>query len=236
MRKRHSSKSFQRGVTFSEMLVVTVALALLLVVALASLFPVLWYLNTSQAKIDTQSNAVPVLYRLQREIRMSDARAIYYKPSPSAAATPLPTTPTSVSTFAVATAKTGNSGDPCNPGGPLATSPGTGLQTDAGGPNWQAFEVYNLSGNGTLSCVYEPFSPAQTSIPTATQANTAMTTAAGVINPPLFGNAVFNIQLAAEPGQNGLPSAVVDMKIQALATVNGRTNETTYTLNLLTRQ
>ena len=220
-----------RSFTLTEVLIGSAALALFLIVALAALFPVLNYLSASQAKIDTQSNAVPVLYRLQREIRQSDAQAIFYQPSPSASATPLPSGLTSVKTFAATTAKTGSNGDSCYPGGAFDTDAGSG------GPIWHAFEVFTLLSNGTLTCVYEQLSSPQNTPPTAAQATAAINAGLAVSNPPHFGNAVFGIQLAAEPGvPAGAPSTVIDMKIQSIATVNGRTNATTYTLNLLTRR
>jgi prepilin-type N-terminal cleavage/methylation domain-containing protein len=226
----------RRGFTLVELLVASSTLALFFGLAVATIFPVLNYITAGQAKIDTQANAVPVLYRIQREIRQSDARAIYYRPTSGGSAVALPSTLTSITTFAVATAKQGANGDSCYPGGAFDTAVATG------GPNWHGFEVYTLTSDGTLDCVYETWtSPAPTPptavLPTAAQADNAITTGLAVTNSPLFGNAVFNIQMAAEsPVISGHAVTIADVKIQALATVNGRTNATTYTQNILTRR
>ena len=213
----------RRGFTLVEMLITASATVIFLVIAISVLLPVLGYLSATQSKIDTQQYSSSVLYKLARELRMSNPTMIFYRPNPSGTSVPLPATATQVDTFAVATAKSGSSGDPCYLGAAFDTDA-------AGNPNWQGFQVFNLGTNHTLTCVYEQVNatPPFTSI----QADTAITAATGLSNPAWFGDAIFNIQLSQESAN----PTIVDIKIQALSTVRGRTNATTYTQNIMTRQ
>ena len=217
-----------RGFTLVELLVSIVVLLLFFGIAYAVLLPVLSYLSPAQAKINTQQNAVPLLYKLQREVRQSDYRAMWTVASGTA--TPLAgvTSLTDVQTFVVASAKTGAAGSACFPGGDFVTVPGFGS------PWWQGFDVFMLQG-AALKCVYEPLSASSLALtdqqfPTTADATTAATAAGAVTNPPTFGNAVLDVKMNADSTQY-----VVDFKIKAVSTVNGRSNATTYTEDLLTR-
>jgi len=220
--RRHGAR-VQRGFTLAEMLVAIVVLILFMGVAFAALLPVISFLSPAQAKINTQQNAVPLLYKLQREVRQSDTRAIYYYVSPSA--NPLPASLTDVTTFAVATAKTGASGDSCFPGGDYTTAPGSGQ------PLWQGFEVFMLQ-NAALKCVYEKLAKPETdpNWPSSAEAATAITAGLAVTNPAVFGNAVLDIKLKQDT-----TALVTDFQVKAVSTVNGRSNATTYTADILTR-
>ncbi|MBC5806735.1 MAG: hypothetical protein DLM53_05260 [Candidatus Eremiobacter antarcticus] len=211
----------QGGYTLIEFMIAIFILLLFFAVGYLTLFPIMSYLNSGQAKIATQANAVPLLYKLQRETRQSDYRAIYIMPA--SAATSLPTTLTDVTRFAVATAKIGTAGSSCFPGGDFDTVPGYGQ------PMWHGFEVFMLE-NATLKCAYEPFSPAQQAFPTSGQATTAINSALALANPPVFGAAVLDIKIKADP-----TAYVTDFLIKAISTVNGRSNATTYTEDILTR-
>jgi prepilin-type N-terminal cleavage/methylation domain-containing protein len=211
-----------RGFTLNELLVAIVILLLFFAIAYAALLPVITYLSPAQAKINTQQNAVPLLYKLQRDIRQSDYRAVYVYQSGSA--NPLPTTLTDIQTFAVATAKTGTSGGACFPGGDFKTVPGFGQ------PYWQGFEVFTLQ-NAALYCVYEQLAGGQqTAFPDNGEAKTAITSALAATNKAIFGNAVLDVKM----NQDTTPY-VVDFLIKAVSTVNGRSNATTYTEDMLTR-
>ncbi len=210
-----------RGFALSELLVGVVVLGLFLGIAYAALLPVMWYLSPAQAKINTQQNAVPLLYKLQREVRQSDYRAIYVWQS--GAANSLPSAVTDVQTFAVANAKTGTAGAACT-GGDFKTAP------DFGEPYWQGFDVFMLQ-NAALKCVYEPLTtPEYNQFPSASDATTAITAANGVANLPTFGNAVLDVKMNADS-----TPYVVDFLIKAVSTVNGHSNATTYTEDILTR-
>jgi len=210
----------ERGFTLNELLVATAVMALLFAVAYAALLPVLHYLDPAQAKINTQQNAVPLLYKLQREVRQSDYRTIFVTTS----ANPPSATLTSETTFAIATAKTGTNGAACYPGGDFVTVPGSGQ------PYWQGFDVFMLQ-NAALKCAYEKLSGGQqTTFPTSAQAVTAVTAASGVAKPAVFGNAVLDIKIAADP-----TAYVSDFQVKAVSTVHGRSNATTYTADILTR-
>ena len=209
-----------RGFTLVEMLAAIFVLLLFMGVAFAALFPVLSYLSPAQAKINTQQNAVPLLYKLQREVRQSDYRAMFIWQSPSA--NPLPASLTDIVDFAVASAKTGTAGTPCFPGGDFVTEAGTGQ------PMWQGFDVFMLQ-NSALKCVFEPITP-QAAWPNSTQAATAFTAALAVTNPAVFGNAVLDIKVKSDA-----TTFVTDYQIKAVSTVDGHSNATTYTEDILTR-
>lgn len=214
-----------RGFTLAELLVSMAVLLLFLGVAYAALLPVFAYLSPAQAKINTQQNAVPLLYKLQREVRQSDYRAVYIRQS--GLTKPLPATLTDIQTFAIASAKTGTAGSPCFPGGDFITVPGSGS------PYWQGVEVFTLQ-NAALKCVYEPLAappwPGQLTMPSQSQADTAITSALAVTDPGVFGNAVLDIKIKSDS-----TPVIVDFQIQAVSTVNGRSNATTYTEDILTR-
>ena len=209
-----------RGFTLNELLVAMAVMALFLGVAYAALLPVITYLSPAQAKINTQQNAVPLLYKLQREVRQSDYRSIFV----GTGASPPPATLTSETTLAVATAKSGTNGGACYPGGDFITVPGSGQ------PYWQGFDVFMLQ-NAALKCVYETLTGGQqTTFPTSAQAAAAITAASGVANPAVFGNAVLDIKIAADP-----TAFVTDFQVKAVSTVHGVSNATTYTVDILTR-
>lgn len=211
-----------RGFSLIELLVSMFILLLFFAIAYAALLPVLSYLNPAQAKINTVQNAVPLLYKLQREVRQSRASAIFAWQS--GAAVPLTPTLTNVSTFAVPSAKSGAAGSACFPGGDFQTVPSSGA------PYWQGFEVFMLQ-NAALNCVFEPFPGGQqSSPPAASDAAIAIGAATAVTNPPIFGNAVLDIKAGVDT-----TPFVVDFQIKAASTVNGRSNTTTYTEAILTR-
>ncbi len=214
-----------RGFTLAELLVGIAVLLLFFGVAYSALLPVLVYLSPAQAKINTQQNAVPLLYKLQREVRQSDYRAIYA--TVSGTTTPLTSISslTDITVFAIASAKTGTAGSGCFPGGAFSTVPGSGA------PLWQGFEVFILQ-NGALYCAYEPMSTTYDdvlNIP-ASEAAAAITSATSLTNPSVFGNRVLDIKLNPDT-----TAYVVDFQIQAVSTVNGRSNATRYTEDILTR-
>jgi hypothetical protein len=201
----------------------TASFVIFLGVAYAAIFPAMHFLDTSRAKTNTQANAVPLLYKLEREVRESDSNAMYYYDPVSSSAQPLPATMTDVATFAVASAKTGTDGAPCYPGGVFDTDP-------SGQPIWHGFDVFQLQ-NATLTCVYESLAAPSKTLPAISDANSAITRGTAVASPAVFGAAVLDVKTAADPVR-----FVADFKILALSTVNGRTNATTYLSNILTRR
>jgi len=213
----------QRGFTLAEMLVAIVVLILFMGVAFAALLPVISFLSPAQAKVNTQQNAVPLLYKLQREVRQGDPRAMYMYQSGSASS--FPASLTDVTTFAVATAKTGNNGDPCFPGGDYKTAVGSGQ------PLWEGFEVFMLQ-NAALKCVYEKLAAPETAptYPSSSEAGTAIAAGQLVVNPAVFGNAVLDIKVKQDA-----TAFVADFQVKAVSTVNGRSNATTYTADILSR-
>jgi len=222
-----------RGFTLAEMLVGVVILLLFLGIAYFSLQPVIAYMGAAQAKTDTQGNAVALLYKLERDLHESDARAVFYDNSGATALPTPPAAPVSVTVFAVATADTGTNGGACYPPGAFKTN-------DNGSPKWQGFEVFIRSGS-QLNCVFENESFSSCNppdLPCASVASLAITAAKAVVNPPYYGAGVLDFKIGAAGGQNGVNSGLiqyVNLQIQALSTVNGRTNVTSYTDQLQTR-
>jgi prepilin-type N-terminal cleavage/methylation domain-containing protein len=215
-----------RGFTLLELIVSVSVLLLLFGVAFGALVPVFVYLSPAQAKVATQQNAVPLLYKLQREVRQSDYRAIYVDNAGTPQWLPTITTPTDVTSFAVASAKSGAAGSPCFPGGDFKTVP------NSGAPFWQGFNIFMLQ-NASLKCVYEPLTsspPGQKDFPSASDASIAFTAAAAVARPATFGNAVLDIKISSDAS-----AGLVDFQIKAVSTVNGHSNATTYTENILAR-
>jgi prepilin-type N-terminal cleavage/methylation domain-containing protein len=216
----------ERGFTLTELLVAIAILLLFFGVAYSALLPVLTYLSPAQAKINTQQNAVPLLYKLQREVRQSDYRAIYALVGSTATPIGSISSFTDVTTFAIASAKNGAAGSGCYPGGAFQTVPGFGTAF------WQGFDVFMLQ-NAALKCVYEPMTPAEkyATYITASQAQAAITAAQAIASPPVFGNAVLDVKMNSD----SVSPYIVDFQIKAVSTVNGRSNATTYTDDILTR-
>lgn len=224
-----------RGFTLTEMIVGIAVLFLFLAIAYLALEPVIQYLGAAQAKTDTQGNAVAVLYKLERDIHESDARAVYYD---NTGAQPLPTpsaTPVDVTVFAVATADTGTNGGTCYP-------PGAFSLHSNGSPNWQGFKVFIRNGQ-QLNCVFENESMSACDppdFPCQSAATLAIASAKAVsgTSQPFYATGIVDIKIGAAGGQNGALSGIiqyVNLQIQALSTVDGRTNVTSYTDQLQTR-
>jgi prepilin-type N-terminal cleavage/methylation domain-containing protein len=222
-----------RGFTLAEMLVGIVVLLLFLGIAYFSLNPVIAYIGAVQAKSDTQANAVALLYKLERDLHESDARAVFYDNSGATALPTPPASPVSVTVFAVATADVGTNGGACYPPGPFKVK-------DNGSPDWQGFEVFIRSGS-QLNCVFENESMSACSppdLPCSSAASLAITSAKAVSTVPFYGAGVLDLRIGAAGGQNGVNTGIiqyVNLQIQALSTVNGRTNVTSYTDQLQTR-
>ena len=221
----------RRAFTLAEMIVGMAVLVLFLIVAYTVLEPVIQYLGAAQAKADTQADAVALLFKIEHDLHESDARSVFYD---SSGAQPLPTpsaSPADVSVFAVATANAGTSGGTCYP-------PGAFQVKANGSPNWQGFEVFIRSGTN-LDCVFEneSMSACPTDLPCQSVASTAITSAKAVTSPPLYGVGLIDIKLGADVGNGAETSLVqyVNLQLKALSTVDGRTNVTSYTDELQTR-
>lgn len=219
-----------RGFTLTEMIVGIAVLFLFLGIAYVALEPVIQYLGAAEAKTDTQGNAVALLFKLERDIHESDARSVFYD---SSGAQPLPTgSPVAATVFAVATAEAGTNGGGCYP-------PGAFQLNTNGAPAWQGFKVFILN-NQRLNCVFENEALCVGSdLPCQSAASLAITSAKLVAgtSQPYYGTGIINIKIGAAGGQ-GVETGViqyVNLQIQALSTVDGRTNVTSYTDQLQTR-
>lgn len=222
-----------RGFSLAEMLVGIVVLVLFLGIAFFALQPVIEYIGAAEAKTDTQGNAVALIYKLERDLHESDARSVFYDNSGATALPTPPASPVSVTVFAVATADTGTNGGACYP-------PGAFNVKGDGAPNWQGFEVFIRSGS-QLNCVFENESMTAlcsgSSLPCSAAASAAITSAKAVTSPPYYGAGVLDLRIGAAGGQ-GVNTGIiqyVNLQIQALSTVDGRTNVTSYPDQLQTR-
>ena len=224
------------GFTLTELIVGIAVLFLFLGIAYLALRPVIEYLGAAQAKSDTQGNAVAVMFKIERDLHESDARSVYYDNSGATALPTPPAAPVSVTVFAVATASSGTNGSSCYPPGPFV------LDGQNGAPKWQGFEVFKLSGQ-QLYCVFENESMTAlcsgSDLPCAAAASAAITTAKSITGTlPFYGTGIVSLKLGATGGQNGAQSGIVqyvNLQMQALSTVDGRTNVTSYTDQLQTR-
>ncbi len=83
-----------------------------------------------------------------------------------------------------------------------------------------------------LKCVWEPLNSTLEpgNFPGSGDAQTAITAAQALVNPAIYGNAVLDIKMNQDA-----TAYVVDFLIKAVSTVNGRSNATTYTEDILTR-
>jgi hypothetical protein len=172
------------------------------------------------------------MFKIERDLHESDARSVFYDNSGATALPTPPSAPVSVTVFAVATASTGTNGGACYPPGPFQ------LNTN-GAPKWQGFEVFKLSGQ-QLNCAFEnqSMSACANGLPCATAADAAITAAKALTSMPFYGAGIVSLKLGAAGGQNGAETGVVqyvNLQIQALSTVDGRTNVTSYTDQLQTR-
>jgi len=229
------SRSGTRAFSLTELIVGIAVLFLFLGIAYFALQPVIEYLGAAQAKSDTQGNAVAVMFKIERDLHESDARSVYYDNAGATALPTPPSAPVSVTVFAVATASSGTSGSSCYPPGPFKLN-------SNGAPQWQGFEVFVLSGQ-KLSCVFENESMTAlclgSDLPCAAAASAAITTAKGILTAlPFYGTGIVSLKLGANGGQNGSQTGIVqyvNLQIKALSTVDGRTNVTSYTDQLQTR-
>lgn len=229
------SRPGTRAFSLTELIVGIAVLFLFLGIAYFALQPVIEYLGAAQAKSDTQGNAVAVMFKIERDLHESDARSVYYDNSGATALPTPPSAPVSVTVFAVATASSGSNGSACYP-------PGAFQLDSNGAPLWQGFEVFILSGQ-KLTCVFENESMTTlclgSDLPCAAAASAAITTAKGIVaGLPFYGTGIISLKLGASGGQNGAQTGIVqyvNLQMQALSTVDGRTNVTSYTDQLQTR-
>ncbi|HYK52552.1 MAG TPA: prepilin-type N-terminal cleavage/methylation domain-containing protein [Candidatus Eremiobacteraceae bacterium] len=228
--------SMRRGFTLAEMIVGVVMMTIFLIVAYVALEPVVAYVGAAQAKTDTQGDAVALLFKLERDLHDSDANSVFYDNSGATALPTPPASPVSVTTFAVATADSGTNGSACYPPGPFQ------VNGQNGAPLWQGFKVFMRTGT-QLNCVFENESMSAyclgSSLPCAAGASAAITAAKAITTGiPFYGTGVLDLKIGASPGQNGAETGIiqyVNLQIEALSTVDGRTNATSYTDELQTR-
>ena len=183
-----------RGYSFAEMLVGIVMLTIFLVIAYVSLQPVIAYIGAAQAKSDTQGDAVALLFKIERDLHDSDARAVFYDNSGATALPTPPSAPVSVTTFAVATADSGTNGGGCYP-------PGAFQVQSNGAPNWQGFKVFIRSGT-QLNCAFENENMSTlclgSSLPCAAAASAAISSAKAITTGvPFYGTGVLDLKIGA---------------------------------------
>jgi type II secretory pathway pseudopilin PulG len=213
------SKATGRGYTIAELLSVIFLLGLLMSAIVLILGPLLRAQHQTQAKVDTVQAAAMALYRVQRDLRNTDALGIFVcttGSSPSCTSPFATITPTSAIVITTAYAN------------------GTGpFQFDAtsGTPVWQGATVYWVDSEGNLDVAFDwpsGFVRGASTI-TSTQAAAAVrdvTTAGGM----QLARFVERLALAEPPA-----SHIVSLQLQAQSTDGEATNETAYQTDLETR-
>ena len=209
----------RRGHTVVEMLSVITSLSLVMTAIAAIIGPTLAAQNRTQAKVDTVQAAAMALYRMERDLRNTDAGSIYActtGTTPTCA--PPATTLTPTEAIVVVTAY-------ANGGGQFQLK-------SSGAPNWQGADVYWIDPAGNLTFAFDPLtgtSYTPGTLLSQTDAQKAVTDAVANGGKQL---ARWIQQMSiAEPGN----VHQLSLLIQTRSTVGGASNETTYQTDLETR-
>src|SRR5579863_8798103 len=100
----HINRHAARGMTLAEMLVAMIVMGLFGTLAVAVIAPIADAPYRAQAKDSTIQSATEVMYRLERDLRMSDASGVYMCASGSGWVCTVPTTTlAAANTVAIAT-------------------------------------------------------------------------------------------------------------------------------------
>lgn len=214
----------------AEMMTVIVIFALFSTFVVAIVGPLMAAPHQQQAKIDTLQTAVQGLYRLQRDLRMSDAYGVWVCTGTTMPACSQPPTLTPADEVVVIS--------------PLSTAQLT--WNTSGAVLWQGFNVYWLVPNDSASNdLKEAFVGAGClglGNPLAGAGASSLSQISPALLPVCIGNAtasssatvvahnVYQLQLSVDAA-----NSVVGLKMMAQSTVGGRTNRTSYESDIYTR-
>ena len=212
------SRSLERGYTVAELLSVIFILALISSAAALIIGSLMRSQNQTQAKVDTVQAADMALYRIERDLRNTDAGLIWACTTGATPSCGPPSTTLAITQAIVM---------------PTAYLNGTGhFQTTLQGkPNWQGATVYWVDAKGDIDVAFDqPPLYAQGSGLSALQAEAAVK---DVSNRGMqLARFVQQLSLGVPGGING---SQVSFQMRAESTVNGALNETTYQTNVETR-
>lgn len=200
--------------SITEMLVAMTVLGLFLALSAFLVGPLLRAPNQHQVKVDTIETAADGVYRLQQSLRNSNEGGIYTCSAGSpVTCTALPSSFTSISAVAICSPLTGGNG-------------AASVDSTTFAVKWQGLKVFWLAGNTTGgNDLRESFQAitASTSLPTAAQAQTAVTAALASTN---YLVAAPNVQTLSVNGNSA--THVIGLKMVAKSTLGGRWNSTSY--------
>jgi type II secretory pathway pseudopilin PulG len=211
--------SHVRGMTLAETLVAMIVLGMFLTLVVAIVRPLLNAPAQVQAKTSTAQTAAQVLYRIGRDLRMSNANGIYTCTADVIPTCAAPTTALAGTTrIAIVT--------PIDANGQLQIDP------TANAPAWTGVRTYCLIANASgTSDIRYGFAPIAGIAPGAdgVKALSMSTVASGVAQACAATSAttvatnVDGIQLSVDPA-----SGTIGLRLVARTNVGGKTNETTY--------
>ena len=209
----------RRGMTLAETLTAMVVLGMFLTLVVALVRPMLSAPHQIQAKTSTVQTAAQALYRIQRDLRMSDVNGVF---TCTADVVPTCSVPTSslgpAARLAIAT--------------PLDASGQLEIDPTANAPAWTGVRVYclipNSSGTSDLRYAFAPIAgigPGTDGIralPTAAVAS-AVGQACGSSAAITAATNVESMQVSADPS-----TGAIGLRLVARTNVGGKTNETAY--------
>jgi len=209
----------KRGMTLAETLIAMVLLGLFGALAVGLVGPIASAPHQAQAKISTVQTGAQIMYRLQRDLRMSDALGVYACTSSPLTSCSSPTgVLTAATRFAIAT--------PLDASGQLQVDPSTNSVA------WTGVNVYcllpNPSGGNDLGFSYQPISGMGSglagiqALPFATVAS-AVAMACTPSNVTIVATNIQSMQISAN-----VANKAVGIRFVARTTIGGRTNETSY--------
>lgn len=205
--------------TLAETLVAMVVLGMFLTLVVALVRPLLNAPDQIQAKTSTVQTAAQVLYRIQRDLRMSDANGIYICTSDVIPTCTLPTATLADATrVAIVT--------------PLDSNGQLQIDSTANAAAWTGVRVYCLAANGTgTDDISYGFAAIAGIAPGAdgVKALSTSTVASAVAQACAAGNAttaatnVDRLQLGVDPA-----SGTIGLRLVARTKAGDKTNETAY--------
>lgn len=206
----------KRGFTLAELLTVLVILGLVTSIMAAISAPLLNATTQMQAKGDSLNTDVQGMYRMQRDLRQSDANDVFVcTASGSSCAAPSGSL-ASTSVLAIVTDK--------------SSSGGWGFSSNDGTSAWTGFMIYylaaNTSGANNLKMKFVAdgtLGIKSSSTVTAAKAAVAAASAIASSDAETVAAGVQQLLVSAQPS-----SQTIGLKLQAQSTVSGRTNYSTF--------
>ncbi len=210
------SRRSKRGFTLAEFLAVLGILAMISGFVAGIMGPMFAAPAKHQAKVDSLQTTARGLYRIQRDLRQSDAGGVFA--CDTSGATPVCSQPGGMTTTRAIAVVSAQSNGQAN------WSPANGQ------PQWKGFNVYwlmsNSSGSNDLREMFvadNTLGIGPSGLPNIAKAQQAVTAAMNSSNPTNATTNVLTMSIAVSPSAN-----TVGFKYVAQSTVHGRTNRTSF--------